>query len=112
MAARHTWTGWTTGELDRLEALRLEGQTSRQIALALGRTHSSVRCALVRQGLPRPLACVRWLPLLCVPHGLRALARRLGISPPSLTYAKKQLKALGYRVYACPRRNQYGVCGE
>jgi DNA-binding CsgD family transcriptional regulator len=104
-----TWRAWTRKEIDRLEALRLDGRTAKEIAAALGRTEASVKCRIGQEqitGMVRGRQ--RWLELLAAPIPLKEAARIMGVTVGAVKQQKRKLRRLGFEVADLPRANQYG----
>jgi hypothetical protein len=96
-----TWRRWTEAEVLRLEALRLDGLTAREIAALVGRPYLSVRTRLYREGLCRPrTSALRWLAAFAVPHTIAGVAARLGTTRQVVKNAKTRLRRAGFRVRA------------
>lgn len=93
------WQHWSGKEILRLEELRGEGMTARQIAQALGRPHHSVRTRLFEAGLSRPrVAALRWLHAFSEPHTIRGMAEAMGTTTQVVRAIKCRLRRAGFPV--------------
>lgn len=97
-----TWKTWTTKELERLEALRMDGLSAQRIADQLGRTLASVKCRLAGEGIERPRS-LKWLYVLVKPHGIAELAARMGVTKWAVKQQKRKLRRAGFDIPAAER---------
>ncbi len=92
-----SWKTWTSKEEDLLEQMRLEGKTVRECAIALNRTHQSVR--MRSQTLKFSRAKPTWHLLLMEEHNLRDIANMCGKTYGTVKREKNRLIKLGFN---CP----------
>ena len=95
----HVCRGWTGQEEECLEAMRLDGRSLCDIALALGRTVGSVKAMAWRLAAVKVLVAEsRWLALLARPHTNRGLADFLGLTADAVKRARSRLRRKGFDV--------------
>lgn len=100
---KKTWRAWTSGEVVRLEELRLAGLTSTAIAEKLGRTVPSVRAKLVEIDVAYVGVRHLWLTILGGPHTIAGAAAKMGTKKGTVKQQKRRLRQLGFEVAKATR---------
>lgn len=109
-------TPWTRSEEIRLESLRLQGLRTTQIAVAMGRTNSSICARLKILDITKPRTD-RWIKAFSRPYTVAELMERFGVTRNAVYLAKTRLKRIGMidssvAVLVTMNRRQHAAVGR
>jgi hypothetical protein len=102
-----TWVAWTDGQLATLEALRFQGLTCREIAVAMNRTEASIRNAVTQNKFDHvPAGRERWAIVLACPRPIRQTAAIMGTTIWAVKQAARKLRRAGFDIPFVRKRRQ------
>ncbi len=97
-AKKHRDQMWTRREMDRAEALRMEGLTVDGIAERLGRSRHSIKGCLKRLKAWKPCATHLWVDVLSADLSDAEVAERMGVVAGAVRGRRSRMRKLGFTI--------------